>query len=281
MIGFLGSFIKYNVGNIEIHLNTIVSTWIVMSIILIFGILYRYSVMKTLREIKSYPYKSDILIPKPISIQNFFEMIIEAINEINKSILGHKIADKYMVLLVSYFVFILFSNFFGYIPPFIKYEGQSLFVTPTSDLSTTLALTIISVITYNFIAIKETGIKNWLEHFIFPVPYMFKIGKEKATILIAFLLLPLFLLLNIVDILARTISLSLRLFANIFSEHLMVEKFVHEIVANSLIFIKIFLYILTFFVMFLGFAASIIQSLVFTVLSAIYIGLYLPHEEGH
>ncbi|MFN3995342.1 MAG: F0F1 ATP synthase subunit A, partial [bacterium] len=205
--------------------------------------------------------------------------VIEAINEINKSVLGHKIADKYMVLLVSYFIFILFSNFFGYMPPFIKYESQSLFVPPTSDLSTTLALTIISLITYNVIAIKETGIKNWLEHFVFPIPYMLKMGKEKTTIFVAILLLPLFLLLNIVDILARTISLSLRLFANIFSEHLMVEKFVQEIVSNSLIFIKIFLYILTFFIMFLGLAASIIQSLVFAVLSAIYIGLYLPHEE--
>ncbi|MFN4220059.1 MAG: hypothetical protein ACK4GJ_03955, partial [bacterium] len=63
MMVFLGSFINYNIGNAEIHLNTIVSTWIVMSIILIFGVFYRYSVMKTLKEIKSYPYKSDVLIP--------------------------------------------------------------------------------------------------------------------------------------------------------------------------------------------------------------------------
>lgn len=275
---FLGSFIKYNLANMEIHLNTIVSTWIVMGIILFFGLLYRQSVTKTLKELKSYPYKADLLIPKSISIQNFFEMIIEGINNINQSILGHKIADKYMVLLVSYFIFILFSNFFGYIPPFLKYEGQSLLVPPTSDLSTTLALTLISVITYNIIAIKETGIKNWLEHFIFPVPYILKMGKEKLTILIGVVLLPLFLLLNIVDVLARTISLSLRLFANIFSEHLMVEKFVEQIIENNLVFIKIFLWILTFFVMFLGIAASIIQALVFEVLSTIYLALYLPHE---
>ncbi|MCS7244195.1 MAG: hypothetical protein RMJ36_05630, partial [Candidatus Calescibacterium sp.] len=75
---FLGSFIKYNLGPIEIHLNTIVSTWIVMGIIISFGILYRISVMKTLKELKTYPYKSELLIPKPLSIQNIFEMIIEA-----------------------------------------------------------------------------------------------------------------------------------------------------------------------------------------------------------
>ncbi len=278
MITFLGSFVKYNIANIEIHLNTIVSTWIVMLIIVIFGIFYRNSVMKNLEQLKLYPYKSEFLIPKPLSIQNIFEMIIEGINKINQSILGSKIADKYMILLVTYFIFILFSNFLGYIPAFIKYQGQSLIIPPTSDLSTTLALTLISVISYNLIAIKETGIKNWLEHFIFPIPYMLKIGKEKAAILIALILLPLFLLLNIIDILARTISLSLRLFANIFSEHLMVEKFIEQIVISDLFFIKVFLYLLTFFVMFLGLAASIIQALVFEVLSTIYIALYLPHE---
>lgn len=249
-----------------------------MSIIIIFGIFYRMSVMKTIKTLKSYPYKSDILIPKSISIQNIFEMIIEGINSINQSILGKKISEKYMVLLVSYFIFILFSNLFGYIPAFIKYNEYSLITPPTSDLSTTLALTVISVITYNLIAIKETGFKNWLEHFIFPIPYILKLGKEKVTIAIAIILLPLFLLLNIIDILARTISLSLRLFANIFSEHLMIEKFVEQIIINSQIFIKIFLYILTFFVMFLGLAASIIQALIFEVLSAIYIALYLPHD---
>ncbi|MCS7165882.1 MAG: FoF1 ATP synthase subunit a [Candidatus Calescibacterium sp.] len=278
---FLGSFIKYNINGIEIHLNTIVSTWIVMAIILFFGVLYRISVLKALKELKSYPYRSEVLIPKPISIQNIFEMIIEAINNINHSVLGARIADRYMILLVSYFIFILFSNLFGYIPPILKYEGQSLLVPPTSDLSTTLALTVVSVVSYNLIAVRETGLKNWLEHFIFPIPYMFKISKEKFTILIGIILLPLFFLLNIVDIFARTLSLSLRLFANIFSEHLMVEKFVGQIVESSAVFIKIFLYLLTFFVMFLGLAASIIQALIFEVLSAIYISLYLPHEESH
>lgn len=278
---FLGSFIKYQIANVEIHLNTIISTWIVMAVILIIGVFYRISVMKTLQELKNYPFKSELLIPKAISIQNIFEMIIESINSINQNILGTKIADKYMVLLVSYFIFILFSNLLGYIPPFIKYEGQSLITPPTSDLSTTLALTLISVITYNLIAIKETGVKNWLEHFIFPIPYIFKMGKEKTAIFIGIILLPLFLFLNIIDIFARTLSLSLRLFANIFSEHLMVEKFVEQIVENNVIFIKVFLYILTFFVMFLGLAASIIQALIFEVLSAIYIALYLPHDEGH
>lgn len=278
---FLGSFIKYNINGIEIHLNTIVSTWIVMAIILFFGVLYRISVLKALKELKSYPYRSEVLIPKPISIQNIFEMIIEAINNINRSVLGARIADRYMILLVSYFIFILFSNLFGYIPPILKYEGQSLLVPPTSDLSTTLALTVVSVVSYNLIAVRETGLKNWLEHFIFPIPYMFKISKEKFTILIGIILLPLFFLLNIVDIFARTLSLSLRLFANIFSEHLMVEKFVGQIVESPAVFIKIFLYLLTFFVMFLGLAASIIQALIFEVLSAIYISLYLPHEESH
>lgn len=278
---FLGSFINFNISGIEFHLNTIVSTWIVMLIIFSFGIFYRNSVEKSLKELKNYPYKSEVLIPKPLSIQNIFEMIIEGINSINENILGQRIANKYMVLLVSYFVFILFSNLLGYIPPILKYDGYSLIIPPTSDLSTTLALTIISIITYNIIALRETSTKNWLEHFIFPIPYILKAGKEKKTIIIAILFLPLFLVLNIIDILARTISLSLRLFANIFSEHLMVEKFVEQIVLNNVIFIKVFLYVLTFFVMFLGLIASIVQALIFEVLSTIYIALYLPHDEEH
>lgn len=275
---FLGSFIKYNIGSLEVNLNTIVSTWIVMGIIITFGILYRNSVMKTLKELKSYPYRSDLLIPKPLSVQNIFEMIIEIINTINSSILGGKISEKYMTLLVSYFIFILFSNFFGYIPPIIKYDSSSLLVPPTSDLNTTLALTVISVITYNIIAIKEAGIKNWLEHFIFPIPHMLKVSKERFSLILSILLLPIFLLLNIVDVFARTLSLSLRLFANIFSEHMMVEKFTENIVESSILFLKVFMYLLVFFVMFLGILASIIQALIFEILSAIYIALYLEHE---
>ena len=276
-------FLKYLLfPNFEIHLNTIVSTYIVMFIIFIFGILYRNSVYNTIKKLQFYPLNTEILVPKPLSIQNIFELIIEAINNINESILGKKIANKYMPLLVSFFIFILFSNLLGYIPPIWQVSGYSMITPPTSDLSTTLALTIISVIAYNILAIKETGLKNWLEHFIFPIPTILNI-KTTFTIILSIILLPLFLLLNVFDIFARTLSLSVRLFANIFSEHTMVEKLVHMVVSNETnIFLKIFLFFLNLFVMLIGILAVFIQAIIFEILSAVYLGLYLHgHSDEH
>ena len=274
-------FLKYLMfPNFEIHLNTIVSTYIVMFVIFIFGILYRNSVYSTLNKLKFYPLNTEILIPKPLSVQNIFELMIEAINNINESILGKRVANRYMPLLVSFFIFILFSNLLGYIPPIWKSSGYSMIVPPTSDLSTTLALTLISIIAYNVLAIKETGLKNWLNHFIFPIPTILA-NKNTFTIILALVLFPLFLILNIFDVFARTLSLSVRLFANIFSEHTMVEQLVHMVIKENSIFLKGFLYILSLFVMLIGLLAAFIQATIFEILSAVYLGLYLHEHEEH
>jgi F-type H+-transporting ATPase subunit a len=155
-----------------------------------------------------------------------------------------------------------------------------MIVPPTSDLSTTLALTLISIIAYNVLAIKETGLKNWLNHFIFPIPTILA-NKTTFTIILAILLFPLFLLLNIFDVFARTLSLSVRLFANIFSEHTMVEQLVHMVIKENSIFLKGFLYILSLFVMLIGLLAAFIQATIFEILSAVYLGLYLHEHEEH
>jgi len=274
-------FLKYLIfPNFEIHLNTIVSTYIVMFVIFIFGVLYRNSVYSTLNKLKFYPLNTEILIPKPLSVQNIFELMIEAINNINESILGKRVASRYMPLLVSFFIFILFSNLLGYIPPIWKSSGYSMIVPPTSDLSTTLALTLISIIAYNVLAIKETGLKNWLNHFIFPIPTILA-NKTTFTIILALVLFPLFLILNIFDVFARTLSLSVRLFANIFSEHTMVEQLVYMVIKENSIFLKGFLYILSLFVMLIGLLAAFIQATIFEILSAVYLGLYLHEHEEH
>ncbi len=92
-----------------------------------------------------------------------------------------------------------------------------------------------------------------------------------------------FLVLNLFDIFARTLSLSVRLFANIFSEHTMVEKLVHMVVSNETnIFLKLFLFFLNLFVMLIGILAVFIQAIIFEILSAVYLGLYLHgHTDEH
>jgi len=274
-------FLKYLIfPNFEIHLNTIVSTYIVMLIIFVFGLLYRNSVYSTLNKLKFYPLNTQSLVPKSLSIQNIFELMIEVVNNINESILGKRLANRYMPLLVSFFIFILFSNLLGYIPPIWKVSGYSMITPPTSDLSTTLALTLISIIAYNVLAIKETGLKNWLEHFIFPIPTILS-NKTVFTIILAFILFPLFLLLNVFDIFARTLSLSVRLFANIFSEHTMVEKLAHMVASGETnIFLKIPLLLLNLFIMLIGVLAVFVQAIIFEILSAVYLGLYLHGYES-
>lgn len=156
---------------------------------------------------------------------------------------GRQYARKYMPLLGSLFLFILFSNYLGVVPT-AGYAG-SIFA-PTGRWGTTIALGVVVAIAVQAITINLLGIGGWVKHLLHLGP------------------------LSILEEFVRPFSLSLRLFGNIFGEEtlLAVIVFLAPMVAPIPI-------------MGLSLMFGAIQAVVFTTLTAIYIGGVIEHALAH
>ena len=157
---------------------------------------------------------------------------------------------QYMPLLLSVFLYILVSNYAGLVPGLMA---------PTSILSTTVGLAITVWLYYHFQGVRAQGLGPYLLHFAFPP------GVPKAMFII---MLP----IEVISHVSRMMSLSLRLFGNIFGEELVIA------VLFSLI---------PFFVplpmMFLGIVTGGLQAFIFTLLTTIYLAgaVAVEHHDEH
>ncbi|HCU24920.1 MAG TPA: ATP synthase F0 subunit A [Deltaproteobacteria bacterium] len=143
------------------------------------------------------------------------------------------------------FIYIFISNLLGVLPGFLP---------PTDNISTTLACGLVVFFYFNYIGIKENGFFNYFKHFAGPVIF----------------LAPLMFLIEIIGVVVRPVSLALRLQGNITGDHLVLGIF------SDLVPIGVPVLFLA-----LGIFVSFIQAFVFSLLSTIYVGLSLPHEEHH
>lgn len=174
----------------------------------------------------------------PRGLQNAMEMLLDGLLNFLGNVMGSKEkARRYLPLLGSFFIFILISNYSGLLPGAGIIPG---FNPPTSTWSVTAGLALIVLLSSHYFALREKGLKRYLKHFIEPV----------------FIMLP----LNILEELIKPLSLSLRLFGNIFGEELLLA-----------IFIALVPIIVPIPIMFLSLLLGGIQALVFTMLAAIYI----------
>jgi F-type H+-transporting ATPase subunit a len=129
-------------------------------------------------------------------------------------------------------------------------------VAPTANFNVTLALALTSFLYYNYVGIRENGLIGHIKHFGGPVP----------SILISLFLFP----IEIVSNLARIMSLSVRLFGNIFGE----EQLSGAIASMAQ-------WLLPVLLMPLGLLTSVIQTFIFIVLSMVYLGEVSHHSEEH
>ena len=187
--------------------------------------------------------------------QALLEFFVGTLTDFFGDILGDD-GRKYVPFVGSYFILILSLNYLGLIPGF-----QS----PTAHLNTTLSLGITAVLGVQIIAIKENGVLGYLKHLW---------GEPPG---IGFLMFP----LEIIAQLARAASLSLRLFGNIFGEETVIfqlTKLGLGITIAGIPFLPIQVPML-FFGLFGGF----LQALVFSMLTSVYIVLFVTHhhEEEH
>ncbi|MCA9373823.1 F0F1 ATP synthase subunit A [Candidatus Peregrinibacteria bacterium] len=182
-----------------------------------------------------------------------------------------KKAKRYLALIVSLFLFIFVSNQFTIIPltQSIVVDGVNVFRAPTSHFSLTLALAIITFLVSNVIAFSMSPIK-WMGNFV-KIGSILKIRKPAD---VGQALLDLFLgVLDIVGELAKVISLSARLFGNVFAGEVMVV-----VIASLSVFTRYFVPV-PFYA--LGLLSGLIQALVFAVLSLSFIaGMHNTIEEA-
>jgi F-type H+-transporting ATPase subunit a len=177
----------------------------------------------------------------PTGLQNFMEVVVGGVENLIEETMGHK-GKAYFPLIASFALFILVSNLVGLVPGFYP---------PTANLNTNAALALTVFAMTHIVGLKEHGI-SYLKHFMGPI----------------LVLAPLMFIIEIIGHLARPLSLSLRLFGNMYG---------HEIVL--MIFFALVPFLLPVPMMLMGVLVACIQTFVFTLLAMIYIAGAL--EEAH
>lgn len=190
--------------------------------------------------------------PEKFGLRAVFEIATEFTIDLGDQTI-EKGARPYAAVLLGLTFVILFSNLIGLIP------GLS---PPTSNWNTTLGLTLVAFLYYHYCGFKEHGI-SYLKHFLGPL-------EMKWYMRLA--ILPFTLIMLIIEIighLARILSLSVRLFANMFADHHVISVFA------GLLAIPL-LYTIPFSAF--GLMVCLIQTLVFVFLTIVYIALAVSHE---
>ncbi len=179
------------------------------------------------------------MIPK--GAQNFWEVIVTTLEDIVVQTMGEH-GRPYFPLIASLALFILACNLIGILP---------WLQSATNNLNTTLALALVSFVTTHYVGIKMHGAR-YVKHFMGPVPW----------------LVPLMLPIELIGHFSRIISLSFRLFGNIMGEDL------------AIVILTLLLpYLVPLPMMVLQVFTSFIQTLVFIMLTMMYISGSL--EEAH
>jgi F-type H+-transporting ATPase subunit a len=194
---------------------------------------------------------------RPGRLQNLAEIIYEFFDNLAVSIVGEH-GRKYVPLAGTVFLFILFCNLMGLIPPGIA---------PTASLNTTIALALIVIIYVQYEGIRARGVGGYLKHFArwgeVPIP-----------------LSPLMFVIEIVSELAKPVSLSIRLYANMFGKEQVTMALITALAVP--IFKAIYAPLpLQFPVMMLGLLVAFVQAFVFSILTLIYLSLATEHHDEH
>lgn len=195
---------------------------------------------------------SRLKLRNPGRFQLFLEFCVVALHGFVRNIVGDREARSLVPVIGTFFIFILSLNLFGLIPGFIA---------PTANTNTTVALAVFAFVYVQYVSITRVGLWNYFKHFL---------GEPLW-------LAPLMLPLHIIGELAKPLSLSIRLFGNVFGEDLVILVFIMigATVMKSLFWVPI-QFPMMLFAIFTGF----VQALVFSMLVGIYITVALSgHEE--
>ncbi len=189
------------------------------------------------------PAEQRVLPEGKLSVRAVLELAVEGLLGLASDLVGPKHAARVLPLVGTLAVFICLSNLLGLVPGCVP---------PTDTLNTTVACAIPVFFATHYFGIREHGLKGYLKHFMGPSPF----------------LAPLMVPIELVSHISRPVSLSLRLFGNMMGDH--------KVLA---IFIGLFPVLVPLPVLVLGVVVSLVQTLVFCLLSMVYFGLAVAHEE--
>jgi F-type H+-transporting ATPase subunit a len=213
---------------------------IVVALLILGAFSYRASVSKL---------GTDALLPSPrLNVRAVFEGLADAVMGMLDGVMGEKNARKYLPFLGSFFIFILASNLISLVPGFRA---------PTDTLKTNIALSLLVFFATHILGFKEHGI-HYLEQFTGHLPL-----KSPLVILV-----PLMFVIELISHLIRPAILAIRLMANMFADHAVVG-----------VFFTLIPFLVPVPLMLLGVFVSVVQALVFTLMSATYLSLAVAHEE--
>ena len=226
----------------------------------------------------------------PGSKQNLVEYLVEFLYGQVEGIVGKHVAPKAFPLLATVFIFILASNWFGLLPgvgtigfgvtkaPLVLEVMETPLLRPaTADLNMTLALAVVFMAVWAWLSISELGFWGTIVHIFGP-----KGGLQGA---LKYLLTPIFIFVGIIEVVSivfRPMSLSLRLLGNIFAGetllHTMGELGEKIGLPSWMAVITSVVFPLPFY--FMEILVGALQATVFSLLCAVYIKLATTHDEA-
>ena len=226
-------------GSGHVHITHVLMAVVSAGLVCLLCLLARGSFLKS---------REEAIAPDPgISSRNIIEAIFDFALDTMAQIMGRENAKRYFPLIIGLALFILVSNLLGLVPGFIP---------PTQNLNTSLAMGVSVFVCYNAIGLFKHGLAYFKE-FVGPVWWLF------------FLMIP----IEAVGHIFRPISLSVRLTGNMGGDHTVLVAFGD--LATQFFGAPLLLPVPFFF---LGLIVSIVQALVFALLSVAYIGLAIEEE---
>lgn len=244
--------------------NSMLVSWMVALFLIIFA-------QVAMRDVKDIP----------TGAQNFWEWLVEGLHNFLEGIIGHALVLKTFWFFATIFIFILFSNWLGLIPgvgtvgwgvtgPHGFHVSNPWFRGANADLNMTLAMSMVFFFCWIVWALQANGPGGFILHLFGPK------GETKGALKVLMVLVFIAVgFLEVVSILFRPVSLSFRLFGNIFAGENMLEAMANLVpgwIGSIIIPIPFY---------FMELLVGIVQALVFMLLTAVFTMLICTHDESH
>ena len=240
--------------------NSMLAAWLVAALLILFAQI----AVQTVREV-------------PEGAQNFWEWLVEGLYSFLEGIIGHDLVKKTFWLFASIFIFIVTSNWLSLVPGVGTIGWGShgahgfsvarpLLRGNDADLNMTFAMAAFFFLCWLYWAVQANGIGGFLAHLFAPKGN--PTGMLKVVLWVVFIAVG---FLEIISILFRPISLSLRLFGNTYAGETMLEVLAN-IVPSLGWLIPVPFY-------FMEILVAVVQAMVFMLLTAVFTMLICQHEE--
>jgi len=180
-------------------------------------------------------------VDKPGKLQHLFELIHGFVVETAEDQVGHD-AHHHVVLFETLFIFLLLANLIGMIPGFIS---------PTQVVYVPAGCAVLAFLYYNYVGLKKNGPLKYGKHFLGPIPVM----------------APLMIPIEIISHFARPLSLTIRLFANMYAGERV-----------TLVFLSLTYLVAPAIFMGLHVFVSLLQAYIFVLLTMMYVAGAVAEE---